>query len=84
MFQKLIIRIIGKRLDANLDKWGISKTKIVAIIGVIIYGVEHLSPVFNHPITVPNDVYSVLGALGLWTLRDGQDTAAKAATPKPQ
>lgn len=50
--------------------WYESKTKISAILMVVIYAVNNLSPALGHPIVIPDEVYKVLEALGLYGLRD--------------
>jgi len=75
-----VLRIIGKRMvDGQLEKVGISKTKLTAIVYVLIVAIQHLGPAFGHPITIPPEVFRVLEALGLWSLRDAIITAEKPA-----
>lgn len=71
--KKLIVKMLGKRIDGALDKHGISKTKIIAVIGVVVYAIQKLGPQFGWDIQIPPDAFEVLGALGLWTLKDGLD-----------
>ena len=77
--KNLFVKLVGKKLGGALEKTGLSKTKLTAVIGVIIYAVEHLGPVFGHPIVIPPDVYTLLGAVGLWSLRDGIDAQKQDA-----
>ena len=73
MFESLFVKLIGKRLDADLTKWGISKTKVIAIVGALVAAYNQLAPTFGYPAITP-DVFKILAALGLWALRDGLDT----------
>ena len=75
--KNLFVKLLGKKLEGALDKSGLSKTKLTAVVAVVLYAIEHLGPAFGHAVTVPPDVYTLLGALGLWSLRDGIDTAPK-------
>jgi hypothetical protein len=67
-----ILKLVGKKMvDGELEKVGFSKAKLVAIIGVLVIAVQQLSgPVFGHPVTIPPEVFRVLEALGLWSVRD--------------
>ena len=75
--KKILVRVIGKRIDANLEKWHISKTKVVCVVGVLVYAIQKLGPVFGYPVEIPTDVFEVLGALGLWAIKDGFDVQSK-------
>jgi len=68
-----LVKMIGKRIDADLTKWGISKTKVIAWIGVLVVIVQKVGPLLGHPVVIPPDVFKLLEALGLWALRDGMD-----------
>jgi hypothetical protein len=74
----LIAKLIGKNIkntvDGELEKFHISKAKIVAILGVILPAIGPLSEALGHPVTVPDYVYKVLAGLGLWALRDATST----------
>ena len=51
--------------------WYESKTKLSAIVGVILIAVETLSgPLFNHPVKIPTEVIRLLEFIGLYGLRD--------------
>lgn len=67
MLRNLIAKLIGKQIG---DKLGISKTKIVAIVYVIVNAVPVLSQAWGTPIEVPAVVLRMLEAAGLWTMRD--------------
>lgn len=75
LIKKFLMRIVGKKvIDAagGPEKWEMSKTKLTAIVAVVIVAVEKLGPAFGHPIVIPQTVYDLLAAIGLWTLKDGQ------------
>lgn len=51
--------------------WYESRTKLTIVVGVVLAAVEQLSgPVFGHPVVIPQEVYRLLEAVGLYTLRD--------------
>lgn len=79
MLKNLLVKLIGKRLDAALVRWGVSKGKVIAVLGVIVYAAKMLAPVFGYPITVPEGVEGILISLGLWALREGSNTDAVLA-----
>jgi len=72
-----LVAFIGKRIEKKLadgktaEEWAVSKTKLTAVVAVIIKAVETLGPAFGYPIVIPNSVYEFLAAMGLWSLRDG-------------
>ncbi len=81
MLAKLFMKLFGKKtVDGLIEKTGISKTKVVAFIGALISGYEILGPAFGWP-KIPNEVYGLLGSLGLWALRDGEKKQAPDAPP---
>lgn len=67
MLKNLIAKLIGKQIGENL---GVSKTKLVAIVYVIVNAVPILSTAWGNPIEVPPVVLRVLEAAGLWSMRD--------------
>jgi steroid 5-alpha reductase family enzyme len=74
MLMKIVVKLFGKKIiDGALEKWGISKTKVVAVVGVLIYAVESLAPAFGWEFKIDPELKSALIAAGLWTLRDGMD-----------
>ena len=48
-----------------------SKTVWTAIIGVVLGAVQPISSAIGHPVEVPMWVFQVLGAFGLYGVRDG-------------
>lgn len=77
MLKNMLMKLIGKKLDAKMEKMGVSKAKVIAVVGVILYAIQALSgPVFNHPIEIPTGVLEILASLGLWSMRDGSNTDA--------
>ena len=69
--QKIALKLFGKKIvENNIEKYGVSKTKLAAAIFVIITGVETLSPAWGHPIVIPPAIKEFLAGVGLWTLRD--------------
>lgn len=70
-FKNLIMKIIGKKLNSETGKiTEVSRTKLVAVISVIIFAVPRISLAWGHPITIPPEIINILAAAGLWTLRD--------------
>lgn len=73
MFAKILIKLFGKKIvEGALEKYGLSKTKVVAVIGVALYAIESLGPVFGWDIKIEPGLKEALLAAGLWTLKDGQ------------
>lgn len=73
MLMKMLIKMFGKKIvDSHMQKWGISKTKVVAVVGVLLYAAESLAPAFGWDFKVSDDLKQALIAAGLWTLKDGQ------------
>lgn len=68
MIKTLFAKMMGKYVDGKL---GLSKTKLTAIVYVIVQSVPVLSTAFGHPIEIPPIVFRFLEAAGLWSLRDG-------------
>ena len=52
-------------------KWYQSKAVLTAIVGVVLGAIQPISTAAGHPIEVPAWVYQVLGAFGLYAIRDG-------------
>lgn len=78
--ESFVVKLIGKRLDNQLEKWHISKTKVISWLGAIVAIVPPISVAVGHPIVIPPSVFEFLGALGLWALKDGQ---TPPVTPAP-
>ena len=72
MFKNILIKIFGKKLDTVLEKHGVSKTKVTAVVGALVVGYGYAAPAFGLP-PVPQGTLEVLAAFGLWSLRDGVD-----------
>jgi len=71
----LIAKLVGKKLNEETGKLEeVSKTKLVAIIAVLVVAIEKLSPVFGHPIIIPEYIFQLLAGAGLWNLRDSIPT----------
>lgn len=69
--QKIALKLFGKKIvENNIEKYGVSKTKLAAAVFVIITAIETLSPAWGHPIVVPPTIKEFLAGVGLWTLRD--------------
>lgn len=66
---RIIMKLVGKNLG---DKLGVSRTKIIAIVATLVYAYETVGPQFNLP-PLPKDLFELLAAFGLWTLRDTLD-----------
>lgn len=67
MLRNLIAKLIGKQLG---EKLGVSKTKLIAIVYVIVNAVPVISTAWGHPVEVPPVVLRMLEAAGLWSMRD--------------
>jgi hypothetical protein len=75
-----IYKIIGKEVvkDIGLQEgtmedstpWYKSKAKLAAIIGAIVAAIGPISAAVGHPIVIPNWVLQILGAIGLYGIRD--------------
>ena len=83
-FDSFLVKLIGKRIDSDLTKWGISKTKLAVWVGIIIVEAPRIASALGHPIMIPPDVLQILAALGLWSLRDGIDSAPSGPLPVVQ
>lgn len=69
--QKIALKLFGKKIvENNIEKFGLSKTKLAAAIYVVITAVETLSPAWGHPVVIPPVVKEFLAGVGLWALRD--------------
>jgi len=64
----LFAKILGKYTGGQL---GLSKTKLTAIVYVIVQAVPIISGAWGHPIEIPPLVFRFLEAAGIWSLRDG-------------
>jgi hypothetical protein len=77
--KKLIAGLIGKRLrvavDGRLEKWDISKEKIVGVLAILLPVIEPLSQALGHPVKIGPDVYAILAGMGFWAKRDRDDKA---------
>lgn len=80
LIRKLVLRLFGKKLDAVMDKYGISKTKISMVLTILLPAIEQLSETFGHPVKFPSELKDTLMAFGLWSLKDGLEPVS---TPKP-
>jgi len=66
-----LLRLVGKKMvDGELEKVGVSKAKLTAVVYILIQAVQVLGPAFGHPVNIPPEVFRVLEALGLWAVRD--------------
>lgn len=71
--QKILMKLFGKTVDEDLQKMGVSKTKIAMVVAILIPAIEQLSVQFGHPFHVPQGIKDALIAMGLWALKDGID-----------
>ena len=75
-FKNLMIKMIGKKVGSEAagavgqERWDASKTKMVAVIYILLLGTEELSKAWGHPIVIPPSVYDFLKGMGLWAVRD--------------
>ena len=75
MLMKLILKLFGKNIvEGYLVKAKVSKTKVVAIVAGVLFIVEKTLPAFGVNFQIPNEVYELLAATGLWTLSDKMDS----------
>ena len=78
MLMKLVLKLFGKKMvEGAVEKSGLSKTKLIAVLAVLVTAIETLAPAFGWNIKIPPELLQLLAGAGLWTLRDGMDT------PKP-
>jgi hypothetical protein len=74
MLKKLLLKLVGRKIAGETgDLSETSRTKIIAVIAVLVAAIPKLSAAWGHPIVIPHDVLEVLAAAGLWTLRDAVD-----------
>lgn len=76
--KNLFMKLVGKKLSDGLEKSGISKAKLTAIVAVLVIAIEKLGPAFGHPVVIPPEVFKFLEAVGLWSLRDALDNKPDA------
>lgn len=68
---KIVQWLIGKKILTETGQMdAVSKTKLIALIAVILPAIEPVSTAWGHPIHVPDYVYKILGGAGLWAVRD--------------
>jgi hypothetical protein len=75
-----LIKIVGKKLADKIGLqegsmndstvWYKSKGKLAAIIGAVLAAIGPVSTAIGHPIVIPTWVLEVLGAIGLYGIRD--------------
>lgn len=71
ILKKLLVKIAGKKLKTEAGELSdVSRTKVIAVIAVLTIAIEKISLAWGHPITIPSELFEILGAAGLWTLRD--------------
>jgi hypothetical protein len=76
---KWIYKVIGKDVSKKLgleDKemettpWYKSKAKLAAIVGALLVALGQVSTALGHPIVIPQWVLEILGAIGIYGIRD--------------
>lgn len=68
--KKIGLKLFGKKIIENgIEKSGLSKTKLTAIVFILITGIETASTAWGHPIVIPTYIKEFLAGVGLWTLR---------------
>lgn len=71
MFQKIWTWFVGKKIMTETGQMdATSKAKLTAVIGVILAAIPPVSAAWGHPIVIPDYVYKILAAAGLWAVRD--------------
>lgn len=75
MLMRLAIKLFGKKLiDGGIEKIGLSKTKLTAIVGGLILISQYVLPAFGVNVVIPTELKELLAAAGLWTLADKFDS----------
>jgi len=79
MFEKLIAKIVGKKIIQKLNlyegaamptkPWYQSKAVWSAVLMTIVGAVQPISTAFGHPVTVPTWITDCLMGLGIYGLR---------------
>lgn len=67
--EKMLVKLIGKRVDAKLEEWHISKEKVTWVVGGAMAAYNYMAPMFQWP-AVPDELLGMLAAFGLWSMRD--------------
>ncbi len=69
---KEVVKKIGLEEGTMNDStvWYKSKAKLAAIIGALVAAIGPISTAVGHPIVIPNWVLEILGAIGLYGVRD--------------
>lgn len=67
MLRNFFLGLVGKQIG---EEFTVSKTKLTAIVYVIVVGVQEIPKAFGHPVTIPASIFQILQAAGLWALRD--------------
>jgi hypothetical protein len=82
---KWMCTLVGKKIVAKLGieeaemadttvttstPWYKSKAKLAAIIAAVVAAVGPISTAVGHPVIIPNWVIEILGAVGLYGIRD--------------
>ena len=66
-----LIKFVGKRVVKDgIEKTGLSKAKLAAIIYVIVVAIQTLCPVMGSDFVIPAYVFRILEGIGLWSVRD--------------
>ena len=77
LIKKFLGKLIGKKILGQLEKWGVSKTKVLSVLGVLVGVYEALAPVFDWPKAVGLEAKEIIeilfGSAVAWSLRDGVD-----------
>ena len=86
MLSRMMLKLFGKRIiEGTLQKYGISKAKVILVVDVLLYATEAIAPQFGWHVDF-GQLKEALLAAGLWAARDGQSTVigktdATASTP---
>lgn len=76
--KNFIMKFIGKALGKQVDgQTVLSKAKLTAIVYVIVVAAQELSKAWGTPVEIPPEVFRVLEAAGLWSLRSALPDAKK-------
>jgi hypothetical protein len=81
MLKNLLIKLIGKKLDAKLETWGVSKGKIAGWLMFLLPAIEAGSALAGHPVKILTPELKVmLEGFGFWALREGSNSDAVLAS----
>lgn len=80
-FAKIAGKLLGRELklkegvmsdgtSVDSTPWYKSKAKLAMIVGALVAAITPISTAMGHPIVIPNWVLEILGAIGIYGIRD--------------